>query len=89
MVASRAGYFVLAEGQECHTHPGGGGKLPLGILARANPHRPPGAAAPGEIRQRLERRAGTAAVIDERAKGARANVLGANEAQPVEALGGG
>ena len=79
----------IPEGQERDTHAGGRRKLPLRILARANPHRPPGAAAPGEIRQRLERRAGAAAVIDERTERARADVLGTDEAQPVEALGGG
>jgi len=68
---------------------GGCRKLPLRILVRANPRRPPGAAAPGEIRQRLERGAGAAAVIDEGAESARADVLGTDEAQPVEALGGG
>ena len=81
--------FVLAKGEECDPHPVGCRKLPLRVLARANPHRSPGAAAPGKIGQRFKCGAGAAAVIDERAKGARTDVLGTDEAEPVKALGGG
>jgi len=78
--------FVLAEGHQRNAHLGRRRELCLSFLARANPHRPRRAAAPGEIGQRLERRTGAAAVIKERAEGARSDVLGTDEAQPVEAL---
>ena len=45
-----------------------------------------GAAAPREIGQRLERRAGAAEMIEQRAERARADIFAADEPQPVEAL---
>ena len=62
------------------------GKLALGVFQRIDFSRPFGATAPGESRKRLERRARSAKMIDERAKGARTDILAANEAQPVEPL---
>ena len=44
------------------------------------------AAAAGEVRQRLERRARAAAGVDQGAEGARADVLRADQPQPVEQL---
>jgi hypothetical protein len=43
-------------------------------------------AAAGEIGQRRERRACAAVVVDQRAEGARADIVAANEAKPIEAL---
>jgi hypothetical protein len=45
-----------------------------------------GASAARQRRQSLERRAGSAEMIEQRAKGARADILTADEPQPVEPL---
>jgi len=55
----------------------------LGLLPGANLRRA-GAAAAGECRQRLERRARSAKMVEQRAKRARADILAANEPQPIE-----
>ncbi len=59
--------------------------LPLGNFARAN-LRHAGAAAARQAWQRFERRARSAEMIEQRAKGARADILTADEPQPVEPL---
>ena len=55
-------------------------ELGFGIVdaAKANAVRP--AAAPGEVRQRIDRRLRAAKLIDQRPKGRRANILAAQEA---------
>jgi hypothetical protein len=59
--------------------------LTLSLFARANQWRCPTAAA-RQRRQRLERRACSAEMVEQCAKGARADILTANESQPVEPL---
>src|SRR6516164_43082 len=44
------------------------------------------AAVAGKIGQRRQRRAGAAVVVDQRAEGARADIVAADEAQPIEPL---
>jgi hypothetical protein len=44
------------------------------------------AAAAGEIRQRRQRGACAAVVVDQRAEGARADIVAADEAKPIEPL---
>ena len=60
--------------------------LALRIVARANLRRAAGAAAPRQRRQRLERGARAAEMIDQGAKRARADIRAADKAEPVEAL---
>src|SRR5262249_28080256 len=60
--------------------------LALGLVVRIDAGSALGAAAPGKLRQRFERLARAAIVVDERAEGARPNVLAANEPQPVDPL---
>jgi hypothetical protein len=59
--------------------------LTLSLFARANQRRCPTAAA-RQRRQRLERRAGSAEMVEQRPKGARADILTADESQPVQPL---
>jgi hypothetical protein len=59
--------------------------LTFGLFARVNLRRA-GAAAARQCRQRLERRACSAKMVEQRAKGAWADILTANEAEPIEAL---
>ena len=58
-------------------------ELPLGVLAGMDAG---GAAAAGEIRQRRQRGACAAVVVDQRAEGARANIVAADKAKPIEPL---
>jgi hypothetical protein len=58
----------------------------LGGLLRADARRRGRAAAAGELRQRLERSARAAAMIDQGAEGAGADVVAADQPQPVQAL---
>ena len=76
----------LAERDEAHAELARGDELALDVLGRGDPDRAARAAAPGEIRQRLQRRARSAAIGDERAKGARSDILRPEQPQPVEAL---
>src|SRR5579864_7935232 len=46
-----------------------------------------GAATAGQLRQAIERGSRAAEMIDQRAKGARSNILGTDQPQPVDALG--
>jgi hypothetical protein len=78
--------FRLAEPDEGDAQPAGCRHLSLGFLPRENPHRPRGAAAPGQIGQCRERPAGTAIIIDQRAERPRPDILAADKAQPVEPL---
>ena len=55
-------------------------------LRRADARRAGGAAAAGERRQRIERGARAAVIIDQIAEGARADIVAADQAQPVEPL---
>src|SRR5215470_10227467 len=88
MFASCAGYSSSPSATRATPILTAAAKLARGFLACANPHRPRGAAPPGEVRQRLERRTGAAAVTEEHAEGARPDVLGTDQAQPVEAVVG-
>jgi hypothetical protein len=56
------------------------------LFARANLHGAAGAATPRQRWQRLQRGAGTAEMIDQRAERARADIGAADEAQPVDPL---
>ena len=60
-------------------------ELSFGLFAGANLRRA-GAAAARQRRQRLKRGAGSAEMIEQRAKGAWADILAADEPQPVEPL---
>jgi hypothetical protein len=64
----------------------GGRDLALGLRAGENLRRRAGAAAAGERRQRLECGTGAAEMIDEGAKRAWADILAANEPQPIDPL---
>jgi hypothetical protein len=59
--------------------------LAFGLFAGANQWRCPAAAA-RQARQRLERRARAAEMVEQCAKGARADILTADEAEPIEPL---
>lgn len=61
-------------------------KFALGLLLTIDAHRAAGAAAPGKVRKRGQGSAGAAVMVDESAEGARADVLRADQAQPVEVL---
>src|SRR5262249_12509607 len=61
-------------------------ELPLGVLAGMDADGAARTAAAGEIRQRRQRRAGPAVVVDQRAEGARADIVAADEAKPIEPL---
>ena len=76
--------FGLAQRDEAHAEACAPRQLALDLLGGRDADRPPRAAAPRQLRQRLQRRARAAAVVDERAKGARAHVLRADQPQPVE-----
>jgi hypothetical protein len=56
------------------------------ILARTNLRHAARAAAPGERRQRLERVARPAEMIDQRAERPRPDILAADEAEPIDPL---
>jgi len=60
-------------------------ELSFGLFAGANLRRA-GAAAARQRRQRLKRRAGSAEMIERRAKGAWSDILAADEPQRVEPL---
>jgi hypothetical protein len=76
----------LAQRQQGHAEPLGRSELALGVLARVDARGPRRAAAAGEIGQGREGGAGSAAVINQGAEGARPDMVAADEAQPVEAL---
>ena len=61
-------------------------ELTLGVLAGVDAGGTARAAAAGEIGQRRQRRACAAIVVDQRAEGARADVVAADEAKPIEPL---
>ncbi len=72
--------------QQRDAEPGAGSNFALGFIHGADaPGRPapPRSASCGRL---LKRVAGTAEMIDERAKGARADILAADQPQPVDAL---
>jgi hypothetical protein len=58
----------------------------LGVLARTDARRCRGAAAAGERGQGAKRGARATIVIDQVAEGARTDIVGADEAQPIEPL---
>ena len=60
--------------------------LALDLLDAGDADRPAGAAAAREVGQGGERRRRAAAAIEQRAEGARADVLAADQPQPVETL---
>jgi hypothetical protein len=76
----------LAEPNEAHAELAGGDELALDVLGRGDADRAGRAAAASEIRQRLQRRARSAAIGDEGSESARPDVLRPDEPQPVEAL---
>ncbi len=76
----------LPDRDEPHAEPARGRELPLDLLGRGEPDRPLRAAAAGELRQRLERGPRAAISVDQRPKGARPDILRADETQPVEQL---
>ena len=78
--------FRLAEGDKSHAELPRRVELPLDLLDRGHADRARRAAAPREFGQRLERRPRAAAIVEKRAKGARPDVLRADEPQPVEPL---
>ena len=61
-------------------------ELTLGVLAGVDAGGTARAAAAGEIGQRRQRRACAAIVVDQRAEGARADIVAADEAKPIELL---
>src|SRR5262245_43971014 len=61
-------------------------ELPLGVLPGMDAGGAACTAAAGEIRQRRQRRAGAAVVVDQRAEGARTDIVAADEAKPIEPL---
>jgi hypothetical protein len=75
----------FADGDERNAKLLRGFDLTLDRFARTNLRRS-SAAAPRQLGQGLERRAGAAEMIDEGAKRARPDVLAADEAEPVEPL---
>jgi hypothetical protein len=75
----------LAAYDQCHAKFGASLDLTLGLFAGAN-LRCAGTAAARQCRQHLERRARSAEMVEQRAKGARADILTADEPQPVEPL---
>ena len=75
----------LPERDQAHAKRAGGLQLALGVGTRIDAGGR-GAAAPRQIRHRLERRARAAVMVDERAEGARADIVAADELQPVEPL---
>ena len=76
----------LAKCDKAHAEFARGDELALDVFGRCDADRARRAAAPREIRQRLQRRPRPAAIGDERPESARSDVLRPNEAQPVEAL---
>jgi hypothetical protein len=61
-------------------------ELALGVLAGVDADGTARAAAAGEIGQRRQRRAGAAVMVDQRAEGAWADIVAADEAKPIEPL---
>ena len=74
----------LAGRHQADTHRGGRLELALGIGARTDAGRTRRAASAGELRQALERRFGTAAMLQQRPEGAWSDVLAADQPQPVD-----
>src|SRR5262249_57303643 len=58
----------------------------LGVWAGWAAEGAAGPAAGGEMRQPRQRRASAAVVVDQRAEGARADIVAADEAKPIEPL---
>jgi hypothetical protein len=75
----------FAECDQRHTEFARGFDFLFGPFARADLRRAVAAAA-SESRQRFERRACAAELIEKRAKRARADILAANEPQPIDPL---
>src|SRR5262249_54147803 len=63
-----------------------GRKLPLRVGARMDAGEPRGTAAPRQLGKHLERRARITKAMHERAKGAWADILAADQAEPIDAL---
>ena len=61
-------------------------ELALGVLAGMDARGAARAAAAGKIGERRQRRACAAVVVDQRAEGARADIVAADEAKPIEPL---
>ena len=76
----------LAERDQRNAEPRRRGELALGLVAAAQPRGLLRAAAPRHVRQRLKGGTGAAEVIEQRAEGARPDILAADETQPVEPL---
>jgi len=81
-----AGIIGLAERNEGHAGRVRRLELALGILARGDATRTFGAAAAGEFGDRRQGRARPAVMIDQRAECARADIVAADQAQPIEPL---
>jgi hypothetical protein len=76
----------LGSRHQGHAHRLGGRELALGVLARADAGRPGCAPSSGEIGQRGQRRARIAAMPDQGLKRARADMIAADQPQPIDPL---
>src|SRR5205823_4511186 len=77
---------ALTQRDQADVEGGGGRELTLGLAARMDARRAAGAAAARQVGQGSERRARTAVMLEQGAERARADMVAANEAQPVEPL---
>lgn len=78
--------FGFAERDEVDAEAARGEKLALGFVRGRDADRAHRPAAAGEIGDCIERRARPAIVVEQRAEGARPDILAADQAQPVEPL---
>src|ERR1700722_18262753 len=76
----------LAQGDETDAKFASGDELFFDLFDRSDADRALRAAAPRELRQRLQRGSDATAIGDERPKGPRTNILRACKPQPIEAL---
>ncbi len=76
----------FAEGDQIDAEPVRGAQFSFGVFRGSDPDRARGPAAAGEIGQRRERGTRAAIVIEQRPEGARADILAADQPQPVEPL---
>ena len=86
-VASRGGYPASSGATRLTPSLSAGGKFGARIVLAADPSRPRRAAASRQIRQPLQRGARAAEMVDQRAKRARPDIVGADQPQPVDPLG--
>ena len=85
-MSQRRRIFRLAFGDEAHAELARLVEFALDLIGASDANRPARAAAPRQVGQGGERRRSAAAAIDERAEGARPNVLAADQPQPIEAF---